>query len=126
MIYASCHALYRPPQLAASFGLVCLSIAEFAVLIRELLPRREFQLVHAWGRFMTADEYRRNAAECLSIADDHTITPQRKALLIAMAQSWLRLARQAEKNLTTDLVYEAPPPPERSVLQQQQIQPEEE
>jgi hypothetical protein len=41
-----------------------------------------------------------------------------------MAESWLRLADQAEKNLTTDLVYETPPR-ERPVLQEQhqQVQP---
>ena len=46
-----------------------------------------------------------------------------RALLIQMAQTWLHLAHQAEKNLTTDLVYETPPPRgERPVLQQQQQQ----
>jgi hypothetical protein len=46
---------------------------------------------------------RRHAAECLRIADD-TTNPQNKILPIAMAQAWLRLAQQAEQNLTTDLV----------------------
>jgi len=39
-----------------------------------------------------------------------------------MAQTWLELAHLAEKNLTTDLVYETPPPRERPVMQQQQQQ----
>jgi len=44
-----------------------------------------------------------------------------------MAQAWLRLAHQAEKNLATNIDYEAPPPPGEAsrlaVMQQQQIQP---
>jgi len=49
-------------------------------------------------------------------------------LLIDMAQSWLVLAQQAEKNPTTDPVHETPPPPSEAngtaaVQQQQQIQP---
>jgi hypothetical protein len=48
-----------------------------------------------------------------------------------MAESWLRLAQQAEKNLTTDLVYETPPLPSEAggsavAQQQQQIQPKKE
>jgi hypothetical protein len=40
-----------------------------------------------------------------------------------MAQSWLLLAQQAEKNRTTDLVYETPLPASRpAVVQQQQQQ----
>jgi len=65
------------------------------------------------------DEYRRRAAECLrakSVADSRY-----RASLAAMAQSWLLLARQAEKNLTTEIVYETPEP-QRLVRQQQQQQ----
>jgi hypothetical protein len=44
-----------------------------------------------------------------------------------MAAAWQRLADQAEKNLTLDLVYETPPPPRAEsqavAQQQQQIQP---
>ena len=61
---------------------------------------------------MASDEYRRNAIECFRIADE-TITARSRVLLIHMAEAWLRLADQAERNLTTDLVYE----------QQQQVQP---
>jgi hypothetical protein len=77
---------------------------------------------------MKLAQKRNPAAECLRIADD-TTNPQNKILLIAMAQAWLRLAQQAEKNLTTDLVGT---PPRREALsrpvmqQQQQIQPERE
>jgi hypothetical protein len=55
---------------------------------------------------MAADEYRRNAIECLRIADE-TISARSRVLLIHMAESWMRLSQQAEKNLTT--VYETPP-----------------
>jgi hypothetical protein len=43
-----------------------------------------------------------------------------------MAEAWLRLVHQAEKNLATDLLYETPPARERPVLQEQhqQAQPE--
>jgi hypothetical protein len=76
------------------------------------------------------EEYRRHAAECLRIAEritDH----QHRTWLIGMAQVWQDLAYQAEKNLTTDLVYETPPPriaraPVVTQQQQHQIQPKDE
>jgi hypothetical protein len=50
-----------------------------------------------------------------------------KRLLIEMAAAWLRLAEQADRNRTVDLVYETPPllrtETPRQVAQQQQIQP---
>jgi hypothetical protein len=67
---------------------------------------------------MAVDEYRRNAIECLRIADE-TITARSRVLLIHMAEAWMRLAQQAEKNLTTDLVYETPPPHEHPMLPEQ-------
>jgi hypothetical protein len=70
---------------------------------------------------MAADEYRRNAIECLRIADE-TITARSRVLLIHMADAWMRLAQQAEKNLSPDLVYETPPPHERPVLHEQHQQ----
>jgi hypothetical protein len=52
---------------------------------------------------------------------------QQRTLLIDMAQAWLRLADQATKNLSTDLVYETPPARTThaapTVQQQQQVQP---
>lgn len=48
--------------------------------------------------FMLVDQYRRRAAECLRIAGDLPDSSNRM-LLIDMAQSWLLLAQQAEKNL---------------------------
>jgi hypothetical protein len=76
---------------------------------------------------MTLHEYRHHAAKCLQIAEGATDFQQRSSLL-NMAQSWLRLAQQAEKNLATDLVYQTPAPPGEAGRpsvrqQQQQIQP---
>ena len=73
---------------------------------------------------MAVDEYRRNAIECLRLAYE-TLNARSRALLIHMAEAWLRLVHQAEKNLTTDLVYKTPPPSERPVRQEQhqQVQP---
>jgi hypothetical protein len=59
----------------------------------------------------------------MSIAEQLPDGPSKRTLT-EMAAAWFRLAEQAEKNLTTDLVYETPPPrPERPAQQQQQIQP---
>jgi len=44
----------------------------------------------------SADEYRRHASECVRLAQK-TQSPGEKALLLRMAESWLRLAEQAEK-----------------------------
>jgi hypothetical protein len=48
-----------------------------------------------------ADEYRRYAAECLTLSQRHENVDD-KARLITMAQKWLRLAEAAEKNEGTD------------------------
>ena len=69
---------------------------------------------------MASDEYRRNAIECLQLADGISDTPSR-LLPIHMAQAWLRLADQAERNLTTDVVYETPV---QRPAHEQQLQPE--
>src|SRR6266511_1730964 len=68
-----------------------------------------------------AEEYRRLAANCVSMAERVT-NHQFKASLVDMAGAWLRLAEQAEKNSRTDLVYETPPRPSAQVVQQQQQQ----
>jgi hypothetical protein len=60
------------------------------------------------------NEYRRHAAECLTIADDTATNPENKMLLIAMAQAWLRLAQQAERNAATDIAHLSSPPAEVS------------
>ena len=43
----------------------------------------------------SADEYRRHARACVRLAQN-TQSPGDKALLLRMAESWLRLAEQAE------------------------------
>jgi hypothetical protein len=42
-----------------------------------------------------ADQYKRRAAECVRMAE-RTDNPDDKALLLQMAQTWLRLAEKAE------------------------------
>jgi hypothetical protein len=39
-------------------------------------------------------DYRRNAEDCLRLAD--RVSPETRAVLIMMAQAWLRLAEQRE------------------------------
>jgi hypothetical protein len=71
---------------------------------------------------MPSEEYRQHAAECLRIAENLG-DPQGRAGLIAMAQAWLQLARQAEKNLDI-FVSKAPEPRQHVAQQQQQPQPD--
>jgi hypothetical protein len=54
------------------------------------------------------DQYKRNALQCLTQAADVS-DPLTQAVLRSMAQAWLRLAEQADKNGATNLVYETPP-----------------
>jgi hypothetical protein len=68
---------------------------------------------------MTAD-YRHRAAECLRLANEPTSFDHRP-LLLEMAQAWILLDVQAEKNSHSDLSYETTPPRE-SVPQPQQQQ----
>jgi hypothetical protein len=73
-----------------------------------------------------ADEYRRNAADCLRMAE-RTADLAARATLLDMAQSWRVLAEQADRNSANDVVYETPPrsPQQQPVVQQQQqIQPD--
>ena len=72
---------------------------------------------------MSPEDYRRYAAELLRIAEG-VGDAQHRVALIAMAQSWLQLAVQAEKNSETILVYETPQPRRHVVQQQQQPQPD--
>jgi hypothetical protein len=52
------------------------------------------------------DYYRQYALECLRLAND-TYEPSTRAVLIDMAQAWIKLA---ERNRQLTLVYEAPSP----------------
>ena len=56
-----------------------------------------------------AASYRLHAAHCVDLASRISDAEGRLTLL-AMAQSWLALAEQAEKNGETVLVYETPMP----------------
>ena len=47
----------------------------------------------------SADDYKRQAAECARIADK-TKEPDAKAMLLSMAEAWLRLAKEAEQQTT--------------------------
>jgi len=71
---------------------------------------------------VTGDAYRAKAAELVGKAtretDDHY-----RANLYALAQSYLRLAEQADRSALTDVTYETPTPrPETQQPQQQQQQ----
>jgi hypothetical protein len=57
------------------------------------------------GSPVSADEYRQNAAKCLELADNSTEHGTRLGLM-EMAQAWLRLSEQAEKNSRSE--YETP------------------
>jgi hypothetical protein len=67
------------------------------------------------------DEYRIKAAEMNARAKSER-NPLTRAEHENLALAYLRLADQADKNATVDLVYETPP--ERPSLQQQQPQPD--
>jgi hypothetical protein len=66
-------------------------------------------------------DYRERALECFQLANE-TTNPGHRARLLEMAQAWMRLHDQAEKNAKLDLTYEMPPPRQQSVPQQQQQQ----
>jgi hypothetical protein len=61
---------------------------------------------------MRALQYRAQASECLRLAQEIP-SPESRAMLIVMAQHWLALAEQADKNDKVELVYE--PPVERII-----------
>jgi hypothetical protein len=44
-----------------------------------------------------AEQYRRNASECVAITAFFG-DPQQRAAILALAEAWTRLAQQAEKN----------------------------
>ena len=56
---------------------------------------------------MSADDYRRRSAELFHLAETARNIGE-KTWLLELAQSWLDLAQQAEKNSTADLTYETP------------------
>jgi hypothetical protein len=48
-------------------------------------------------RMSAADQYRRNASECIAITPFFS-DPGQRATILALADAWTRLAEQAEKN----------------------------
>ena len=54
------------------------------------------------------DHYRQYALDCMRLANA-TRQPGAKAVLIDMAQSWLRLSEQAQRNRRLDLFEHASP-----------------
>ena len=68
------------------------------------------------------DAYRVMAAEFHNRSSQET-DPRLRAELKSMALGYLRLAQQADRNGTADLVYETPSRPDAQQQQQQQIQP---
>jgi hypothetical protein len=57
---------------------------------------------------MSAEKYRRQAKQWFRTAERVT-DPATRIGLMELAQSWLVLSEQAEKNLAADVVYETPP-----------------
>jgi hypothetical protein len=49
---------------------------------------------------MSPTDYRRNAEECLRLAD--RVSPKTRAVLIMMAECWLRLAQYREDSAVGD------------------------
>ena len=69
-----------------------------------------------------SEEYLRNAASCLRVAERTTDLAARSELLV-MARAWQKLAEQAVANSKVDLVYETPANSEQQPpIQKQQIQ----
>jgi hypothetical protein len=58
-----------------------------------------------------ADQYRRNASECVAVTA-FFIDPQQRAAILALAEAWNRLAEQAEKNEQTVLPTTTDAPPQ--------------
>jgi hypothetical protein len=50
-----------------------------------------------------ADQYRRNASDCIAITA-FFVDPQQRATILALAEAWTRLANRAEKNAGDVLV----------------------
>jgi hypothetical protein len=59
---------------------------------------------------LPAQQYRRNAAECVLLVDD-TLGPDDRLILMQMAAAWLRLAGQSDKDSQPDLANRALPHP---------------
>jgi hypothetical protein len=72
-------------------------------------------------RKCSSEFYRLQARQCVEIA--HQSAADAKLALLNMAQAWLALADQSDRNSKSELVYETPEP-QQHVVQQQQQQPQ--
>jgi hypothetical protein len=57
---------------------------------------------------MSAQAYRRNAADCLRLLSKGVSDPEARETLMRMTVAWSNLADQAERNQRNDVVYEPP------------------
>jgi hypothetical protein len=58
-----------------------------------------------------ADQYRRNASECIAITA-FFVDPQQRATILALAEAWTRLAEHAEKNEQIAMLIAPDPSPQ--------------
>jgi hypothetical protein len=58
-----------------------------------------------------ADQYRRNASECIAITT-FFVDPTQRATILALAEAWTRLAEQADKNEHIAPLTPGYPPPQ--------------
>jgi ABC-type nitrate/sulfonate/bicarbonate transport system substrate-binding protein len=65
------------------------------------------------GDMSAADQYRRNASECVAITA-FFVDSQQRAAVLALAEAWNRLAEQADKNAQAVLSATADAPPRSS------------
>jgi hypothetical protein len=70
---------------------------------------------------VSKEDYRKNAMECMRLANEVS-TPSAKIALLQMAQAWVRLYDQSVRNSETDVYYETPPRRENVPQQQEQQQ----
>jgi hypothetical protein len=57
-----------------------------------------------------ADQYRRNASDCIAITAFFA-DPRQRAAILALAEAWSRLAQQAERNAMWSARHRAKPSP---------------
>jgi hypothetical protein len=80
-----------------------LAVSQFEYVLRELL-----QFMLHCGKMGKADEYRAHAETAVRLAAS-TANPADKALLLAIGQGWLDLARMAEAGRLDEQRYRAAP-----------------
>jgi hypothetical protein len=79
-----------------------------------------------WVPSDASEFYRLYAVQCVELARQLTDSAS-KATLLTMAQQWIVLADQADRNSkASTIVYETPEPRQPDAQQQQQPQPKEE